>query len=83
MWLAVDRLEENLVVLMDDDEVIYHLTREAYTALCGRAPRENAMLDAEIRDGKILSAVCSDEEEARRLAEVRARLERLVNRHKS
>ena len=83
MWLAVDRIEEDLVVLMDDDEVIYHLTQEAYTALCGRAPRENTMLDAEIKDGRILSAVCSDEEETRRLAEVKARLARLVNRRKS
>lgn len=80
MWLAVDRIEENMVVLVDDDEVIYHLSAAAYTALTGRAPTQNTVLNARAEDGKILSATCDDAETERRLAVARARLERLINR---
>ena len=80
MWLAVDRVEENTVVLMDDDEITYHLSTQAYQALTHRAPAPNDVLQASVKDGQILSAVCDDGETQRRLAAARARLERLINR---
>ncbi len=87
MWLSVDRVEEGLtdrvVVLVADDETVHHLSAAAYTALTGRAPKVNTMLDARLEGGAIISAVCSDEETERRLAEARAWMERMKNRRKS
>lgn len=87
MWLSVDRIEEGvsepIVVLVADDEKIYHLTADAYRALTGRAPQVNTMLDGLIQDGSIVSAVCSDEETERRLDEARAWMERMKKRARS
>lgn len=87
MWLSVDRIEESLsdpiVVLVADDEKIYRLTSPAYTALTGRSPAVNDMLDGQIENGVIVSATCSDEETERRLAEARAWMERMKKRSRS
>ena len=80
MWLVVDRIEENIVVLMDDDEMTYHLSAEAYTALTGQAPIPHTVLDARVENRQILSATCDPAETQRRLTAARARLQRLINR---
>ena len=71
------------VILISDDENTYRLPAEVYTALTGRAPKEGTMLDARIENGTVTSAVYSDAETERRLAEARAWLERMKNRRKS
>ncbi len=82
MWLSVDRIEDqDMVVLVADDEAVHHLSAEAYTALVGRPPKANAMLDARIESGVIVSAVYSGEETERRLAAARERLTRLTRRN--
>lgn len=80
MWLAVDRIEGDTVVLMDDDEVTYHLSAQAYIELTGCAPTESTVLQARVEDGRILSAACDGDETQRRLAAARARLDRLIHR---
>ena len=82
MWLAVDRIEAEIVVLMDDNETVYRLAADTYTALTGRVPVANTVLEAHVENGVIRSAVCDDDETHRRLETARARLARLVKRHK-
>lgn len=80
MWLCVDRIEEDTVVLMDDEEEIYRLDRAAYVAMVGRDPAESDMLTAEVREGCVLTATYDPEETASRKAAARARLDRLFGR---
>lgn len=80
MWLCVDRMEKNTVILLDDDERVYSLSRADYTALVGIPPVESAMLAAEIRDGRIVSAAYDEAETATRTAAARARLDRLFGK---
>ena len=80
MWLCVDRIEENTVVLLDDQEKIYCLTADAYIALVGREPAEGDMLTAEVEEGSILSAAYDEGETLARRAAARERLNRLFRR---
>ena len=80
MWLCVDRIENDTVVLLDDDERVYTLSRADYTALVGFSPVESAILAAEIRDGRIMAAVNDETETAARTAAARARLDRLFRK---
>ncbi|MBR6782791.1 MAG: DUF3006 domain-containing protein [Clostridia bacterium] len=80
MWLCVDRIEENTVVLLDDQEKVYCLAADAYIAMVGRKPAEGDMLTAEIEEGSIrLAAYDEGETEARKVA-ARERLNRLFGR---
>ena len=80
MWLCVDRIEKDTVILLDDDERVYPLSRADYTALVGIPPAESAILAAEIQDGRITAAVYDEAETAARMRAARARLDRLFGR---
>jgi hypothetical protein len=80
MWLCVDRIEKDTVILIGDDERVYPLSRADYTALVGFSPVESAILAAEIRDGRIVSAAYDEAETAARMAAARARLDRLFGK---
>ena len=80
MWLCVDRIENDTVVLLDDDEHVYTLSHADYTALVGIPPAESAILTAEIRGGRITAAVYDEAETAARTAAARARLDRLFKK---
>ena len=84
MWLCVDRLERidtGLVVLVSDEEKIYHLTRSEYVNLTGKDPAESDMLWAEIVSGRITSATYDEGETTARRAAAKARLNRLFDKH--
>ncbi len=80
MWLCVDRIEENTVVLLDDGERVYRITCADYTALVGRAPAESDILSAEVEGDRILSAVYDEAQTNTRKEAARARLNRLFGR---
>ena len=80
MWLCVDRIEENTVVLLDDGEQIYHVPCADYVALVGRSPAESDILSAETEGGRILSAAYDEAETNARKEAARARLKRLFGR---
>ena len=82
MWMSVDRIEGDIVVLIDEAEKIYHLTTSAYFAMVGQSPKESHVLSCQIKDDNIISAVYSPEETQYRLAMAKARLERLRQRAK-
>lgn len=81
MWLSLDRIEGDTVILIDDNEGLYHVTASAYETLTGLSPRETHMLWCEVRDGVILSARFDPEETDRRTQAARDRLRRLVNKN--
>lgn len=84
MWLCVDRMEGNTVVLLDDDAAVIPLSRTEYTALTGCEPRESDVLTAEVdRDGHVVSATYDEAETKRRRDTARRRLDRLFGRSKS
>ena len=56
MWLCIDRIEGDTVVLTDESERLYHLKRTDYRALTGREPAESDILSAETDGDRILSA---------------------------
>ena len=80
MWLCVDRIEANTVVLLDDEEAVYRLSTADYTRLTGKAPAESDILTAEVREGRVLTATYDPEETASRKAAARARLNRLFGK---
>ena len=80
MWLCVDRIEDNTVVLTDDDEHIYRLSCAAYQELTGRTPAETDILTAEVEGECILSAVYDEVQTNARKEAARARLKRLFGR---
>ena len=80
MWLCVDRIEGNTVVLLDDEENTYRLDRAAYAALVGRDPAESEVLSARVGEGSILTASYDGAETASRKAAARARLNRLFGK---
>ena len=82
MWLVVDRIEENTVILQDEGEALYTLTVADYTALAGQPPVESLVLDAQVDGLRILTLTPSPEETERRLAAARDRLRRLAARPK-
>ncbi len=83
MWLSVDRIEGSFVVLVADDEQIYHLDVSAYESLTGLSPQEAHMLWVEARDGTILSARYDPEETTRRKQAAQDRLNRLLRKNKT
>lgn len=80
MWLCVDRIEGDTVVLTDESEQIYRLKAAEYAALTGKDPAESDILTAEVREGSVLTATYDPEETASRKAAARARLNRLFGR---
>ena len=80
MYLAVDRIEKNTVLLQDDREAVYTLPVQDYEALVGRPPRESDILKATVRDGAVIAATPDDEERDRRLARAAERLRRLMGK---
>ena len=77
MYLAVDRIEKDTVLLQDDCEAVYTLPVQDYEALVGRPPRESDILKATVRDGAVVAATPDDEERDSRLARAAERLRRL------
>ena len=78
MWCSVDRIEDKrTVVLIDDDEKVYHLSLDTYTRMTGIPPSESHMLQCTTENGRIVSAVFSPEETERRQTAARERLRRL------
>ena len=80
MWLCVDRIEGNTVVLLDEKEGIYRMDRAAYVVMVGRDPAESDILSAEAEEGRVLQAAYDPEETASRKAAARARLNRLFGK---
>ena len=80
MWLCVDRIEDDTVVLLDDTEKAWFLSIAAYTAMVGRVPNESDVLSAELDGSRIISAAYDGEETAARKATARNRLNRLFGR---
>ena len=83
MWMSVDRIEKDLVILIADDETVYHVKVADYETLVGRPPQETHMLWTEIGDGNLLSACYDPEETARRLQAAKDRLQRLLRKKKT
>jgi hypothetical protein len=80
MLLCVDRIEGDTVLLLDESERPYPLSRAEYAAMVGKAPAESDMLQAEVQSGAILSAVYDKAETESRKEAARARLNRLFGR---
>ena len=80
MWLCIDRIEGNTVVLLDEKEKVYRLAVDAYIALVAREPAESDMLAAEVEEGSIRSAVYDEAETLARKAAARERLNRLFGK---
>ena len=81
MWLCVDRMEGNTVVLVDDDAAVISLSRTEYTALTGCEPRESDVLTAEVDgEGLVVSATYDEAETKRQRDTARRRLDRLFGR---
>ena len=80
MWLCIDRIEGNTVVLLDDGEQVYHLNAAAYETLVGRAPAESDVLTATVENGTVLTARYDGAETERRKTAARARLHRLFGK---
>ena len=80
MYLCVDRIEGNTVVLLDDEEKLYHMDVPAYVALVGRKPAESDVLTADVVEGSIRSAAYDEAETQTRKAAARARLSRLFGK---
>ena len=80
MWLSVDRIEGNTVVLLEEKEKVYRLAVDAYIALVAREPAESDMLAAEVEEGSIRSAVYDEAETLARKAAARERLNRLFGK---
>lgn len=80
MWLCVDRIEGDTVVLTDESKGLYRLSRADYTALTGREPAESDILAAEAEGDRILSAAYDGAETASRKEAARKRLNRLFGR---
>lgn len=80
VWLCIDRIEGNTVVLLDDGEQVYHLNAAAYETLVGRDPREGDVISAETADSTILAAAYDGEETQRRKDSARERLHRLFGK---
>ena len=80
MWLCVDRIEGDTVVLTDESEKIYRLRIADYAALTGKDPAESDVLTAEAEGDRILSAAYDSEETAARKAAARKRLNRLFGK---
>lgn len=81
MWLCIDRIEGDTVVLLADDKTLYRLPVAACHALTGRTPAESDILSATIEEGRITAAAYDEGETAARKAAARARLDRLLGRH--
>ena len=81
VWLSVDRIEENTVVLLDEDERVYTLSQESYIAMVGRVPAESDMLSATLSEGCVISAVFDEAETVSRKDAARERLNRLFGKH--
>ena len=80
MWLCVDRIEKDTVLLLDDGEHTYTLSRADYTAAVGREPAESDVLTATVEQGRILSAAYDEAETLARKETARNRLRRLFGR---
>ena len=80
MWLCVDRIEGDTVVLTDEHEQIYRLKVVEYAALTGKDPVESDVLTAETEGDRILSAAYDSEETAARKEAARKRLDRLFGK---
>ena len=80
MWLCVDRIEQDTVILLDDSGTVYRLPRAAYTDLVGLPPAESAILSAEAEDGRITAAAYDEAETAARKRAARERLDRLFRK---
>ena len=80
MYLCVDRIEGNTVVLQDDEEKLYRVDVPTYVALVGREPVESDVLTAEVAEGSIRSASYDEAETTARKAAARARLNRLFGK---
>ena len=80
MWMSVDRIENETVILVDDEEKIHSLPADRYQALTNIPPRESDVLDVTLDGDVILTAVYSESETKRRGEAARKRLNRLFGR---
>ena len=80
VWMSVDRIENETVILVDDEEKIHSLPADRYQALTNIPPRESDVLDVTLDGDVILTAVYSESETKRREEAARKRLNRLFGR---
>ena len=80
VWMSVDRIENETVILVDDEEKIHSLPADRYQALTNIPPRESDVLDVTLDGDVILTAVYSESETKRRGEAARKRLNRLFGR---
>ena len=80
MWMSVDRIENETVILVDDEEKIHSLPADRYQALTNIPPRESDVLDVTLDGDVIHTAVYSESETKRREEAARKRLNRLFGR---
>ena len=80
MWLCVDRIEGDTVVLTDESERLYRLKVGDYIDLTGKTPAESDVLTAEAEGERILSAAYDSAETAARKEAARRRLKRLFGK---
>ncbi|MBQ9779478.1 MAG: hypothetical protein IJW00_00900 [Clostridia bacterium] len=83
MWMSVDRVEGSVVVLVADNEQVYHLDIPAYEALTGIPPKEAHMFWCEVCNNAVVSARFDSEETERRMTKAKAQLQRLINQKRS
>ena len=81
VWMSVDRIENETVILVDDEEKIHSLPADRYQALTNIPPRESDVLEVTLDDeGSILTAAYSESETLRRRSAAQKRLNRLFGR---
>lgn len=80
MWLCVDRVEGDTVILLDDRAAVYSLPRADYLLTVGLEPRESDVLSAVTDGTDVLSASFDESETRRRREAARKRLNRLFGR---
>ena len=78
MWLAVDRIEGNTVILIADDETVFNMEIAALKTLLGTMPTEAQILQCDLLAGRICSARFDPEETLRRTQAARERLRHLT-----
>ncbi len=78
MWLTVDRIEGDKVVLISDDETLFNVEVATLKTRLGAMPAEAQVLQCDLRGGHIRSARFDPEETLRRTQAAEERLRRLT-----
>ena len=80
MWVCVDRIEKDTVILVSDEEKVYCLPAADYARLTGKTPAESDVLTATLEGDRLVAASYDEVETAARKAAARARLDWLFGK---